>query len=842
MTGAAAAGIALSLPGLLAADGPPCGFDTKAFGADCLGDEERAGLPEDRLVKWVESCSSSVDASRMACHSAIEKLEADFSGPLSDEQRRELADKIAAHKRTADELSDAIQHYLSREDTQKALERLESGHVTLTNQTRRLVTDTEAVWDAADFVSGKVSEWLQGRSDKGPRAENTGLPVSGAGRVEPGKDPPLKTEPAAPDPEELRRLAGKEQRLAKSGGSPEDLADSWRLLGRQYEHAGSTEAASRAVDRSIALYPGNPDAYVTRSGVRLAGGDRAGALRDAKKALELDPGHPRARKLEAALTSALGGGLDDKLRLRQPVFDSSAGQPAAGAAGGVGGAGDWRRQGGGAGRPKKGPPSPAELAAEAARRKLRAGDFTGAIVDLTRAIQLDPRNPAFWRMRAEASNRSGHHRAAAEDADRALSLDPDDPLALLERAYARLEQGDPAGALADARRAAELSPGNALAHLYMAMAKERLGDAAGAAADYEAAAKLDAALRAVADEAMARMGAKSPRPAAQGLWPGLRRRGPILPLLAVATLLIGFPLTRKLAGWTTRSQPAEPPLEPSLATLAERPAILAPGAMVGSNLCVVRELGRGGMGVVYEAFDTALHRCVAVKQLRRNLYPAPQDYERFLREARVVAKMRHPNIARIQSVVEAEGDAFLVFDLVRGRTLDAVVKEKGRLGAAEAGRIVGEVCAALEHAHGHDVIHRDLKPANVMLDDGGRCLVMDFGIAHQSRSAGKQTWTAAWGTPPYMAPEQELGRVSLESDLFAVGVMAYELLTGSLPFKGPNFLADKMERRWAPVTRLDPGLPAALDAFFAKALEPEPAARFRGARELGASFAGAAGA
>jgi eukaryotic-like serine/threonine-protein kinase len=247
---------------------------------------------------------------------------------------------------------------------------------------------------------------------------------------------------------------------------------------------------------------------------------------------------------------------------------------------------------------------------------------------------------------------------------------------------------------------------------------------------------------------------------------------------------------------------------------------------------IIRELGRGGMGVVYEAFDISLQRRVAVKQLGRAVFAEPGMKERFLQEARTAAKLRHPNLAEIYSVVEEGGQLYLVFEFVPGQTLDRLLAARGRLSWAETRALLKGLCAAVDHAHSQKIIHRDLKPANVMVGEDGACKVMDFGIAHEARTSSVATQTAAWGTPPYMAPEQEMGRVSRESDLYALAVMAYEMLIGQRPFPGPDFLDQKLRRDFPPPTRAAPALPRGADGFFTRALEPDAARRFHSGAEF----------
>ncbi len=272
------------------------------------------------------------------------------------------------------------------------------------------------------------------------------------------------------------------------------------------------------------------------------------------------------------------------------------------------------------------------------------------------------------------------------------------------------------------------------------------------------------------------------------------------------------------------------------------PATLPPpkeaqaGTVLGSNYRVERVLGRGGMGVVYEATDLTLQRKVAIKRMTDELLKAGQDLELFVNEARLVASLKHPNIVEIYSILREGGLLHLVFEYVEGKPLSAFLEKGQRVTLKSAKSVVRQVSAALDYAHSRKVIHRDLKPSNMMVAHGGAIKVMDFGIAHQAKmTVARMTRTGAWGTPPYMAPEQELGHIGRETDLFALGVCLYEMVTAQLPYTGPNFLAQKRERFYPPATSVVGGLPPGLDTVIARALAPDPKERFH----TGAEFTGA---
>jgi serine/threonine-protein kinase len=246
-----------------------------------------------------------------------------------------------------------------------------------------------------------------------------------------------------------------------------------------------------------------------------------------------------------------------------------------------------------------------------------------------------------------------------------------------------------------------------------------------------------------------------------------------------------------------------------------------------------KEIGRGGMGVVYEAYDVSLARKVAIKEMRAEIARSSQDRERFLTEARTVAKFQHPNIVSIHSILDEGGRAYLVFEHVEGETLDKVLGRFRRLAPTVAMPLFSGIADALEYAHSRKVIHRDLKPANVMVTEEDVVKVMDFGIAHEAKQTlARLTNAEASGTLAYMPPEQELGQVSTASDVFAFAVLAYETLVGKLPYPGPNFIAQKNARIFERPNHADPALPKALDAAFERALDPDPGKRPHTAREF----------
>ena len=255
-------------------------------------------------------------------------------------------------------------------------------------------------------------------------------------------------------------------------------------------------------------------------------------------------------------------------------------------------------------------------------------------------------------------------------------------------------------------------------------------------------------------------------------------------------------------------------------------------AALAGEYSLQRELGRGGMGIVYLARDVQLDRDVAIKVLPTHLAQTPEARERFLREARMAAGLSHPNIVPIHRVSEAGGFVFFVMSYVDGETLGERLRTRGPLPPADATRVMREVAWALAYAHGRGIVHRDVKPDNILLEAGtGRALVTDFGIAHGGNDPGIVTDPGKiMGTANFMSPEQAAGQdIDGRSDIYALGVVGYLAVSGRLPFESQNLpaLLVRQATEEAPsVMRAAPGLPPALGAAIDRCLARDPAERF----------------
>ena len=263
--------------------------------------------------------------------------------------------------------------------------------------------------------------------------------------------------------------------------------------------------------------------------------------------------------------------------------------------------------------------------------------------------------------------------------------------------------------------------------------------------------------------------------------------------------------------------------------------VFQPEQVLSGRYRVLRKIGGGGMADVYLCEDLSLGRRVALKVLLQRFLDDPNFVERFRREAKAAAGLNQANLVSIFDWGEVDGTYFIVMEYVEGETLKDLVRRQGRLGGSEAVRISLQLLAALEFAHRTGIVHRDIKPQNVMLDRDGNVKVMDFGIARAADS-GMTEAGSILGTAQYLAPEQARGqRVDERSDLYSVGIVLYEMLTGTVPFKGDSAVtvALKHVNEMAPEpAQLVPGMPYALNQIVLKAIAKDPGQRYQTAEQF----------
>ena len=257
---------------------------------------------------------------------------------------------------------------------------------------------------------------------------------------------------------------------------------------------------------------------------------------------------------------------------------------------------------------------------------------------------------------------------------------------------------------------------------------------------------------------------------------------------------------------------------------------------------VERKLGSGGMATVFLARDTVLDRPVALKVLAEHLADDDQFRERFLREARLAAKFVHPNVVQVYDADEDERGPFIVMEYVEGHTLSDELRRRGRLPPTEVVGIGVQVCAALEAAHAAGLVHRDIKPQNILLRPDGRVKIADFGIARSIAATRHTEIGTVLGTAAYLAPEQARGEeVTPAADIYSLGVVLYELLTGRTPFEAdtlPELLLKREHGELVPPRDLVPGIPLALERVVMRCLALRPEHRPSSAAELARALEG----
>lgn len=263
---------------------------------------------------------------------------------------------------------------------------------------------------------------------------------------------------------------------------------------------------------------------------------------------------------------------------------------------------------------------------------------------------------------------------------------------------------------------------------------------------------------------------------------------------------------------------------------------LKEGTVLAGRYEILQLLGEGGMGAVYKARDSELDRIVVLKLIRPELAKNPEILRRFKQELILARQVTHKNVIRIFDLGQSDGIKFITMDFVEGQDLRRLLLEQGKFPPEQAARIMLQICRALEAAHGEGVIHRDLKPQNIMLDKKGRVYVMDFGIARSAYLPGMTQTGALIGTPEYMSPEQARGeKLTERSDLFSLGVIFYELLTGKSPYPDDAALATlwkRLQEKPKPPIEVDPAVPKPLNDIVMKSLEIKPEDRWGSAHEM----------
>ncbi|MBI2789463.1 MAG: protein kinase [Elusimicrobia bacterium] len=706
-------------------------------------------------------------------------------------------------------------------------------------------------------------------------------PPANPGKVD-GTPEPVKVVPVV-DPVPVNRAKGEEELYRVLGREIRDQPWPYNESGKSAYRRKDYRTALNDYETAIRIDPENTTAMLGFGHSARELGDYQLASMAAKQLLARDPGNREALGLYH-----FANGRAPLVSVPSTIFQGgTAGPGPAGGGpgvntGGLGAGAGSAPQGGVAAGGYNAPSQTPEQVAAAARAQaaaagpgaaqrsaaitkdaesaLRVKDFPTAHQLASQAIGLYADNVKALNYRAIASNRMHRYNDAVTDASAALALAPGNAAVLQTRSWAFAKQGLFQEALKDAEETLAREPSNPYAYQNKAMALAGMKDRAGAldalrrsaALDPRFQNQLERALQLPEDQDMSLLFDDQYTAPAAAAPPPPPRTGKRFARLAVLSgiggILIALGILHVVsASWREKVRGTiRRALAPSEAVGSEAAEVTAavppgsPGTAFWLQYELIKEIGLGGMGVVYEALDRSLERRVAVKKMRDEIRIDPHERRRFVNEAKLVAQLRHPNIVDIYAIVEEGTEVYLVFEFVSGRTLGDRLKSEGPMSLEAARGVLSHVAEAVEHAHAAQIVHRDLKPSNIMITDDGRVKVMDFGVARQAKDAiTKMSMTnTVVGTPPYMAPEQEQGTVRRESDVYALGVCLYEMLTGHLPFTGGGaaMLLNKLNGKHIPPSQRNPALPEGMDAVIAKALTPDPDKRYHTPSQLVAAL------
>jgi serine/threonine-protein kinase len=263
---------------------------------------------------------------------------------------------------------------------------------------------------------------------------------------------------------------------------------------------------------------------------------------------------------------------------------------------------------------------------------------------------------------------------------------------------------------------------------------------------------------------------------------------------------------------------------------------LTSGSEFAGRFQIIEELGRGGMGKVYKAIDKKINEKIALKLIKPEIASDKKIIDRFNNELRMARKIGHRHVGRMYDINEEEGTHYITMEYISGQDLKGLIRQSGQLAVGTTISIAKQVCQGLSEAHRLDVIHRDLKPSNIMIDKTGNVRIMDFGIARSIKAKGITGTGMLVGTPEYMSPEQIEGKsIDKRSDLYSLGVILYEMVTGRVPFEGETpFVIGAKHRSEKPQDpgELNPQIPEELSSVILKCLVKESSKRYQSADEL----------
>ncbi|HOJ87043.1 MAG TPA: protein kinase [Elusimicrobiales bacterium] len=615
-------------------------------------------------------------------------------------------------------------------------------------------------------------------------------------------------------------------------------------LARLFLDSGNYKEAEKYTTKAIEADDKNYDAYTMRAEARYSLKDIKGAIEDVKRASEIDPTNETAKLLASFITKSPSFSKTNFSSIKDSFSDSKA-DPSL--------AGDVEINVGDSFKSSKdGFVNSNEITADEKKSnyylknamvKAQMEDYSEALRYLNMAIEKNPNNMDAYIERANTYNLIGNYEEAIKDATYVLRNDPGNIHALNIRAWALYKKGDLNQAYDDTNKAIDLKPNYADAMFLRSLIYEKQNRFDEMLSDLEKASRLNPNYSSKFHDAVASYAYKAPnfmkyydrnkdvfKIKKEDTKPfNLRSFIGLLVLTVLGGIFIGVAL---LHAFSPKISTHTATASHSTQTDVIAPNIFYEGVATGKYK-IIKKIGQGGMGSVYLAMDQTLNREVAVKKMNEDIKMNEREKQRFIEEARTVAMLHHPNIIEIYTIFEEKNDIYLVFEYIDGVSLDKKLDMEIRMPFYEVKEIVGEIAKALNYAHAKNVIHRDLKLSNVMVSKDGFVKVMDFGLAKVLREAkARYSSSEVVGSPAYMAPEQDLGIFVKESDLYSLGVCIYEMLSGELPFTGPDYHYQKEKKLYTPLSSVVVGIDQNLDKIISKLLEPKPEDRYHSVGEF----------